>query len=112
MILSQKEAPNTPNVNAWPDGIAEDKVSRRQKEKDDSENKLDINYGLRERLEFYGFLVIGGLMWYLLVFKLLDWHRFPYHSYTIEVCLIVAIPIILLALLLSLMDKTFHVKND
>ncbi len=111
-MTSQKEAPNTPNVNAWPDGIAEDKVSRRHKDADVSENKVVTTYGFVERLEFYGFLFFGGLMWYMLVFKLLDWHRFPYHSYTIEVCLIIGIPIILLAFLLSIMDTKFHDKND
>ncbi len=112
--MSHKEEPNTPNVNAWPDGHQEEKLKRR-KDTQTSELKVDW-YLLWERAEFYVFLTIGSLLWYLLVFKLLDWHRFPYHNYTVEVCFIIAVPILLLAFLLAIMDRTFNSgqgkKND
>lgn len=113
MVYSHKEEPNTPNISAWPEGYTEDKVTRRSIRTDPVDSKINYDWSLwMEKFEFYIFLVVGGVLWYSLVMKILAWHRFPFHSYTVEVCFIIAVPILLLAFVLAIMDKSFRKKND
>lgn len=67
---------------------------------------------LRQRLEFYVFLAMGGGIWYWLVIKVLNNHNFPYHLYPVEVIFIIWGPIALLALLLGILDRTVKWKQD
>ena len=69
-------------------------------------------YKLWERLEYYAFLLIGSVLWYVVVFKVLDWHRFPFHLYPTELWLIVIVPIFIIVCLLYLMDRIFPTKED
>lgn len=114
-MTSRKEEPNTPRINAWPEGHNDDRVTQVKRRRSLEPNSNDKNgydwYALWERSEFYVFLLVGGGLWYWIVFRLLDWHRFPYHSYMVEVCFIVAVPILLLAFLLAVMDRTFGVTQ-
>jgi hypothetical protein len=63
-------------------------------------------------MEFYAFFCGGSYAWYYVVFKILDWHRFPIHLYTFELWLVVIIPIALILLMLYVMDRIFHIKTD
>ena len=95
--------------------IKADGGSSKRGERDSPEidEQLDRALLLRERLEFYAFLVIGSLAWYLVVFKILDWHRFPFHLYQLELWLIVVVPIALIVGLLFILDYIFSKsKND
>lgn len=77
------------------------------------DEQLDASSQLRERLEFYAFLAFGSFAWYLVVFKVLDWHRFPFHLYQLELWLIVVVPIAFIIGLLFLLDYIFtKSKND
>ncbi len=107
-MVSHREEPNTKNINAWPEGVLEDK----QKRKKDVDIPKQYDNSLLETAEFYIFLLFGSACWYWLVFRILDGHRFPYHNYTVEVCFIIAVPILLIAFLLVIMDKAFRKKND
>lgn len=69
-------------------------------------------YQLWERLEFYAFLCIGSYSWYYVVFKVLDWHRFPFHLYTFQLWLIVIVPIVLILLILYGIDYMFKEKEE
>lgn len=114
-----KEEPNTQNIKAWPEGYKDETEIRRrhhhhsdandkQKESgDDDENTTLVQkyQWWLEGAEFYAFLGIGSFLWYFLVKSVLDWHRFPYHTYIVEVCFIVIVPIIILAFLLTLLDR-------
>lgn len=62
-----------------------------------------------EKLEFYVFLTVGSYSWYYIVFRVLDWHRFPFHLYTTELWLIVIVPILLILLMLYILDRVFTV---
>lgn len=66
----------------------------------------------RQRLEFLGFLAGGGIVWYLIVRKILNSHQFPYHLYPVEVGFIIWAPILLLGLILSILDRTVKPKKD
>lgn len=69
-------------------------------------------YHAWERLEFYLFLFGGSYSWYYVVFKVLDWHRFPVHLYTFELWLVVLVPIVLILIMLFVMDRIFHAKDE
>ena len=66
-------------------------------------------YDLWEKLEFYVFLLVGSYSWYFIVFRVLDWHRFPFHLYTTELWLIVIVPIILILVMLYILDRVFTI---
>lgn len=69
-------------------------------------------YQLWERLEFYAFFGLGSYTWYYVVFKVLDWHRFPIHLYTFELWLVVVVPIMLMLAILYGIDYMFKEKAD
>lgn len=79
-------------------------------EEDDSPAAPAGNW--RQTLEYFFFLVAGGLAWYLIVIKVLNGHHFPYHQYPVEVIFIIWGPIILLALILGVLDWTVKPKQD
>ena len=86
---------------------------RGERDSPEMDEQLDASSQLRERLEFYAFLAIGSFAWYLVVFKVLDWHRFPFHLYQLELWLIVVVPIALIVGLLFILDYMFaKSKND
>eukprot|EP01032_Pedospumella_encystans_P016482 gene16482-18808_t len=60
-----------------------------------------------ERLEFYVWIAFGSYAWYYTVFKILDWHRFPFHLYQFELWMIVVVPIVLIVAMLLLLDYIF-----
>jgi hypothetical protein len=79
---------------------------------EDGPDQLGQLYRVWERLEFYAFLSAGSYTWYYVVFKVLDWHRFPFHLYTFELWLVVVIPIVLILLILYGIDYMFKEKED
>ena len=118
---THKEEPNTQNIKAWPEGYKDEteirkrhhhnssgEADRRREaaaEIEDDETIAQKYQGLLQGAEFYVFLALGSVAWYLLVKFILDWHRFPYHTYIVEVCFIIIVPIILLTVLLVLLDR-------
>ena len=74
--------------------------------------KLKLYHNTWERFEFYVFFSGGSIAWYLVVFKVLDWHRFPIHMYPFELWLVVIVPILLILIMLNIMDRIFTVKED
>mmetsp|Transcript_21031 Transcript_21031/g.42292 ORF Transcript_21031/g.42292 Transcript_21031/m.42292 type:complete len:115 (+) Transcript_21031:105-449(+) len=90
-------------------------AAKRSTMEEDNNNDNDFYqqlYRTWERLEFYLFLFGGSYSWYYVVFKVLDWHRFPVHLYTFELWMVVLVPIILILIMLYVMDHLFHVKED
>jgi hypothetical protein len=69
-------------------------------------------YKLWERTEYYAFLFVGSYLWYYIVFKVLDWHRFPVHLYPLELWGVVVVPILLIILLLYVLDTYSPTKVD
>lgn len=82
-------------------------INRRERDEQEIVETTGMaNYfsGVWEKLEFYVFLLVGSYSWYYIVFKVLDWHRFPIHLYTVELWLVVVVPIILILVMLYVMD--------
>lgn len=69
-------------------------------------------YSFLRRAEYYIFIITGSYVWYSAVMKVLEWSRFPQHLYTVEICLVVAIPIVVIILILNIMERIFLVKED
>jgi len=82
-------------------------VRRGERDSPEPDDQLDASARFWERVEFYAFLAIGSIAWYCVVFKILDWHRFPFHLYRTELWLIVIVPIVLIIALLFVMDYIF-----
>ena len=55
--------------------------------------------------EYLLFLLLGGLIWIVIAFKVLQWQKFPFHLYPVEVGFIFVGPIVLLAGLLYVAER-------
>lgn len=85
-------------------------VKRGERDSPEPDDQFDTSSQMLrtwERLEFYAFLVLGSITWYCVVFKVLDWHRFPFHLYQFELWLIVVVPVVLIVALLFILDYIF-----
>jgi hypothetical protein len=111
MLRAVKEEPNTPNVIVWKDRFDEQKVHRQQREKE-IEAEDNVKNITLQRFEFLIFLFIGITLWFYSVYKILKWHRFPFHKHQLEVVAILFIPIFMIAFLLFIININFHKKND
>jgi hypothetical protein len=84
----------------------------REEEEEEGVDYMTVFYRLWERAEYYVFLGGGCFTWYYLVFKVLDWHKFPVHLYPFHLWGVVIVPILLIVLMLYVMDAIFHRKSD
>eukprot|EP01038_Epipyxis_sp_PR26KG_P012543 gene12543-16821_t len=126
--LISKEQPNTPNISVWPPGFDETRENGNPKRKSRGESNDSLGSGSHspvsvasnytstktssfawmEFLEYYLIFLLGSVIWVTSVFYLLEWHRFPYHKHKLELCGIIALPIILIMITLWVLDKWFN----
>eukprot|EP01031_Cornospumella_fuschlensis_P025113 gene25112-30330_t len=88
------------------------KQSEQQEEAEDEDYPNPFYFMLRQRIEFYVFLILGGGAWYATVQLILKSQKFPSHLYPIEILLVIWVPIIILAILLGILDRTVKAKAD
>lgn len=79
---------------------------------DDNDEPNPFYFMLWQRIEFYVFLLGGGGLWYATVHLILKSQKFPFHLYPIEIILVIWVPIVILAILLGIMDRTLKAKAD
>ena len=63
-------------------------------------------------IEYYAFLILGGCVWCFAAWKILVWHKFPFHQYLLEVGCIMLLPIVLLAIILTITDRAMKPKEE
>lgn len=63
-------------------------------------------------LEYYFFLIVGSLAWTYGAISVLTWQKFPFHNHLLEVGAILLVPIMLLAGMLTLTDRTVKPKEE
>ncbi|RYG97177.1 hypothetical protein EON65_53265 [archaeon] len=92
-------------------------MSRQQTHQTEQEDEDNVSpdpfyFMLWQRIEFYVFLFVGGGLWYATVQVILKSQQFPYHLYPIEIILVIWVPIVILAILLGILDRTVKPKAD
>jgi uncharacterized membrane protein len=89
------------------------KVVEEEEEEEDFQSKVvDTINRWWNVLEYYFFLAIGSFVWTYGAISILTWQKFPFHNHLLEVGAIIFIPIILLAAMLTITDRTVKPKAD
>mmetsp|Transcript_7342 Transcript_7342/g.16070 ORF Transcript_7342/g.16070 Transcript_7342/m.16070 type:complete len:117 (-) Transcript_7342:514-864(-) len=95
--------------------LSRQQARKEEKEREEEEEGADympVFCRLWERAEYYVFLAAGSFTWFWLVFKVLDWHKFPVHLYPFHLWAVVLLPILMIVIMLYIMDLSFHRKSD
>lgn len=101
--------------------ISYDRMDKIQKkiQENKEENKQSLNesttdylYQYMETIENTMFLMLGSIIWYFCVIKVLTLQKFPFHLYRIELILIIIIPILILGFILFVLAPKIHNKVD
>jgi hypothetical protein len=99
-----KEEPNTKDVRAWLSNASPVSSERNA----DALIKAEvIRLKRRKRSDKMVLVLVGGASWCCSVLYILQWMRFPFRTYRMQVACMMAAPILLIFGVLSCIDRLF-----